>query len=131
MTIDLNYWAVIAAAITPMIIGTIWYSEAVLGKPWMKIAGLKEMKPSISVMIFGFMVSLLMAYVLAYVVKYMGATDWIGGAKAGALMWIGFVATVFINQIIWEKKPVQWLYVGAGAPLINLIIMGIILAVWQ
>ena len=33
MTIDLNYWAVIAAAITPMIIGTIWYSEAVLENP--------------------------------------------------------------------------------------------------
>jgi len=131
MVVQLNFWAIIAAAIIPMVVGTLWYSPALFGPAWMKMVGLKEMKPSAGLMVLGGLVSLLTAYVLAHVVDYMSADTWLDGAKAGSFMWLGFIAAVYLNQVIWEKKPFNLFLIGGGATLVNLIIMGIILTVWR
>jgi len=39
--IELNYLAIIAAAIASMLIGWLWYGP-LFGKQWMKLAGLKK-----------------------------------------------------------------------------------------
>ena len=35
-SVDINWWAVLAAAVINMVIGAIWYSPSGFGKPWMK-----------------------------------------------------------------------------------------------
>ncbi|MBL7881137.1 MAG: DUF1761 domain-containing protein, partial [Chryseobacterium gambrini] len=68
--IQINYWAVFAAALVPLIMGFIWYHPKVFGKAWMKEVGLTEekMKGSmIGVFIFSIMLSALMALFLQFV----------------------------------------------------------------
>ena len=73
--IDINGFAVLAAAVASMVIGAIWYSPAVFGKIWMSLTGIsdskiKEMKSKgmAKSYVIGFIASLVTAYVLAHFV---------------------------------------------------------------
>ena len=39
---DVNYWAVLVAAVATMVIGSIYYMPAVAGRAWMKAIGKTE-----------------------------------------------------------------------------------------
>ncbi|MCU1558023.1 MAG: hypothetical protein JWN09_2018, partial [Microbacteriaceae bacterium] len=39
MVPDINYWAVILATLSTMIVGAIWYTPKVFGTYWMKASG--------------------------------------------------------------------------------------------
>lgn len=34
-----NYWAILASGLIPLVLGSIWYSPALFGNAWMKVAG--------------------------------------------------------------------------------------------
>ncbi len=42
--VDINYWAVLVAAVVSMVIGALWYSPVLFGKLWMKYSGLSDKK---------------------------------------------------------------------------------------
>ena len=85
---QINYWAVFAAALVPIIMGFIWYHPKVFGKAWMKEVGLTEekMKGSmIGVFIFSIMLSALMALFLQFVtIHQFGALGMVGGDEMNA-----------------------------------------------
>ncbi len=39
MNIEVNYISVLLAGVVAMVVGFLWYSPMVLGKPWMKERG--------------------------------------------------------------------------------------------
>ena len=43
-TMEINYLALIVAALVPMLLGFIWYHEKVFGKAWMAAAGMTDEK---------------------------------------------------------------------------------------
>lgn len=132
----INYVAVVAAAVASIAIGFGWYSMSVFGKQWMKLSGLthevlekskKDMGPKYGIMILS---SLVTAGVLAVLVKFAGSQAAVGGAKVGALAWLGFVATVGLNSFIFENKPFQLYLINVTYQLVSLVVMGAILAIW-
>ncbi len=101
MEFDINYWAVLVAAIAQFVIGMAWYSPMLFGKTWMKEMGLtdKDMKASkekgmMKEMVIALISALVMAYVLSHVTwmsgEVLGSADWIGGLTTGFWMWLGF-----------------------------------------
>ncbi len=134
-TIDINYWAVLVAAIVGMAIGAIWYS-VLFGKKWMELMNIDsqkmdEMKAKAKwSYVWGFLTLLVTAYVLAHLVDYAEATTWLGGLQAGFWVWLGFVATVMLGGVLWEGKPVKLYLIGAAHELVSLLVMGVILALW-
>lgn len=68
---DINFLAVLVAALVPMIMGFIWYNPKVLGNAWMKAAGVTEesMKGAKMAVVFG--VSFLMSFILAFFFQSM------------------------------------------------------------
>lgn len=134
-TIDINYWAVLVAAIAGMAIGAIWYS-VLFGKKWMELMNLDEKKMEVMKekakwsYVWGFLTLLVTAYVLAHIVDYTEATTWLAGLQAGFWVWLGFVATIMLGSVLWEGKPVKLYLIGTAHELVNLLVMGVILAVW-
>ena len=133
---SINLVAVVVAAVASMAIGFAWYSMSVFGKPWMKSAGLtkeslekakKDMGTKYVIMVLA---SLVMACALAILVTLAGSETAIGGAKVGALAWLGFVATVGLNSFVFENKPFQLYLINVTHYLVSLVVMGAILAVW-
>lgn len=67
----INFLIVLASALIPLVVGFIWYNPYVLGKAWMKSAGITEerMKGSNMLVIFG--VTLLLSVFLATALQFM------------------------------------------------------------
>jgi membrane-bound metal-dependent hydrolase YbcI (DUF457 family) len=133
----LNYPAVFVAAVLNMVIGALWYSPALLGRQWMNLMGFKpedaqrRMAGARRTYALAFVASLLMAYALARFIWYSGVASLIGGAAVGLLAWLGFVATTHGVNYLFEGRPARLYWVNTGYPLVSLVVMGALLAVWS
>lgn len=129
---DVNLWAVLVSAVLTIVIGSFWYSPLLFGKIWMDANGIKEeeMKGAYKAYLGALISSLLTAYVLGVFINWIGADNALQGAFIGFLAWLGFVATTQFSAVLWEKKPLKLYGIHAGAMLINLIVMGALLAWW-
>lgn len=78
---NINFVALLVAALIPMILGFIWYSPMAFANVWMKEAGMtdEKIKSGNMVVIFGlsFLFSLMLAYVM-HLISYHDA--FVGGA---------------------------------------------------
>lgn len=134
--VDINYLAVLTAAIIGMIIGAIWYSPMLFGKAWSKEMGWKpeemkeKQKGAMKGYMMGFIGSLLMYYVLSHFIDFAKADTFSLGTQAGFWAWLGFIATISFGSMAWEGKSWKLWAINNGYQLVCLIIGGGILAVW-
>ncbi len=68
---DINFLAVLVAALVPMVMGFIWYNPKVLGNAWMKAAGLDEEKLKGANMPLIFGLSFVFSFLLAFFIQPM------------------------------------------------------------
>ena len=135
---DINYLAVIVVAAVNMGLGAFWYSMSGFGKQWMKLSGITKediekakkagMSKSYAISTAG---SLVMAYVLSYIVDFSQTQTIIAGMLSGFWVWLGFVATVLLGSVLWENKSWNLYAINTCYYLVSLIIMGAILAIWS
>lgn len=131
---DVNYLAVVVAAITGMVIGGVYFMPAVAGKAWMKAIGKTEEdlkganQPVLYVVAAVF--TLLMATVLAAAIGWADAGTWSGGALVGLLMWIGFSFPIIGLTFAFELRPMANHVITGGDYLITLVVMGAIIGAW-
>ncbi|WP_421725484.1 DUF1761 domain-containing protein [Bauldia sp.] len=133
-TIPINWWAVIVAAAVKFIAGSIWYAPPVMGRTWQAALGLDEdtVKRGLAKAIpVDIVANLVMAYVLALIVGYMGATTIGGGLLVGLLVWLGFAATITLGTVVYEQRPFKVFLINNAYLLVTIAVMGAILAVWQ
>ena len=136
MEIPINYWAVLAAALANMAVGSLWYGP-VFGKTWMGLTGItnesmKSMKLSAKQAVAGgFVVSLVMAYVLAMFIFIYGAVSASGALELGFWIWLGFLASTSISSFLWEGKPFKLFVLNAAEQLVAIAVMALVLVFWQ
>jgi len=130
----INYWAVIAAAVSNFAIGFLWYSPFLLGKTWGKENGFTQefLNKGNPVKIFGFsfLWSLVWAFNLA---MFLGdeKTDAGWGMTAGFLAGFGWVAMGFFVVGLFERKSAKLMLINGGYATVALTIMGLILGIWR
>jgi hypothetical protein len=132
MPIEINWIAVVVAAVVKFAIGGVWYT-ALFGKQWRALMGVPEgaqptgLAQAMVVQIIG---DLIMAYILA---RFVGHYGWgLGtGVIVGFMAWLGFVATVSVGQIFYEHRSPQVFLINNGYLLIGLVVMGAILGWWH
>lgn len=129
--VTVNWVAVVSAAISTMVVGFIWYSKPLFAKQWLKLSGLSEADikngPGMGYALM-FVASLFMSYVLAYFVGYLGSETWLDGAKTGLMIALGFVATAYAGDFIFNKKPKELYGITAGYQVVAITIAGAIIA---
>ena len=133
-TVEVNYIAVLVAGVLSMVVGFIWYSKPLFANAWQKEVGLSDSdigKGPGTGYLWAFVAALLTAYVLAHFNAYAGATTAMQGAITGFWAWLGFVATSMGMNMIFEGKSSKLFMINAGMQLVNLMVMGALLAVWQ
>ncbi len=126
----INLWAVLVAGIVHTVIGLIWFMPKLFGNSWIQLTG-KEMKPASRWIPAGLMGHQVMAFVLAIIVNLANITSAGGGIVVGILVCLGFMATLEIGELIWEKIPFQLFLIRVGNQLVGLGSAGAILAVWR
>ena len=130
---EVNYLAVIAAAIATFALGGLWYSPALFGKAWQREAGVSEekMKTANMALIFGltFVLSLIAAWVFAL---FLGPRPpmalGLGAGFSAGLCWVA--ASLGINYLFERKSLKLWL-INGGYHTLQFTIIGLILALWH
>jgi len=135
-TVEINFIAVLLAAVASMALGFFWYSPAGFGTTWMKLSGLNKKKLKAAqkkgmgkTMFAAFITTVVMAYVLAYFIALLGATTAGAGMKVAFWLWLGFLATSQLGTVLWDGKPLKLYYINTAHYLVGLLVMGAILAV--
>lgn len=136
MEVIINYWAVLGAAVASFVVGMLWYS-VLFGKAWMSMTGItpesmKAMKMSATAAYIGmFVLSLLMAYVLAHGIifgnAYLNMSGAVGGMMGAFWYWLGFAVPLTSGSYLWEGKSIKLWVLNAGYYLVSLLVMGAIL----
>jgi uncharacterized membrane protein YdcZ (DUF606 family) len=129
MLSTINPWAVLAAAFVHMATGLIWFNSNLFGRQWSELTK-QELKPAREWLLVGLIGHVLIASVLALVVRLAHATTMLDGIIVGMLMWAGFVVTLEIGELIWEKIPFRLFAIRIGNHLVALSLAGAVLSVW-
>ncbi len=87
---EMNFLAILVAAISALFIGFIWYNPKVFGNAWMAAAGITEDEIKSGNMVKTLVLALLFAFLLAFilptlVIHQMGAIGLVGGDPSTAL----------------------------------------------
>lgn len=135
MNIDqINWMAVVAAALSTFVLGGLWYSPLLFGNAWMRANAFTEqqVRGFNKARAFGgsFVFALIMSANLAMFLADPKTTiSW--GITAGALAGFGWVACAIAVIGLFENK--SWTYIGinAGYQIIAFIAMGAILGGWK
>ena len=128
---NLNWVAVVAAAVAGVVIGFIWYMPQVFGRRWAAESG-QELPEGMSgvgmsMLVGTIVVPLVVAYALAVLMKGLGAASIVDGLVVGLVVWLGFAAAPAVNNVLYEKR--SWMYwaIGVGFALVSLLAMGAII----
>ena len=131
---DINYLAVLVAAVIAMVLGGLWYSPVLFGNVWMKLQGfteeeLKKASPTVP-MLVSFITSLLEAVVLAALVIMTKTHTFGAGLHLGAMAGFGFIAMATLSNAMFQREPLKLWGINAGYRVIYFMINGALLAVW-
>ncbi len=129
----LNYWAILAAAVSAFVLGGLWYSPAVLGNIWMRENGFKEedMKKGNMAKIFGFGFILMLVSAIN-LAMFLGPTaDMSMGGFYGFLAGFGWVATFVGTHYLFERRSFTLFLINAGYSVVSLTMMGLIIGGWR
>jgi hypothetical protein len=140
MEMHINWLAVAVAAITPMIVGFVWYHPKVLGGVWMKANGFTEesLKGKNMGLIFGaaFGLSILLALFLNVNVTGFGQEDlryhtFQHGVAHACMLTVLVVLPLYGTTALFERRSWSWLLVNVGYWFVTLVIALGVLSAWR
>ena len=135
---SVNYLAVLASAGASMIIGSIWYGP-LFGKKFIAAMGMDKWSPEQQAAekkkmgmtyFLQFVASLVMFYVLAWLMGGLGQMSINGGLMTAFWVWLGFVVPLKLGDAIWGGK-MSLFWIGIFNMLVTLLAAGAIIGVWQ
>ena len=111
MLIDVNYWAVVLATVSTMIVGSIWYTPKVFGNYWMRVAKVDNTsdRGAVGPIVTTLIVSFISAWVLAITTQVawtaLDGNYLLMAITTGLMLWAGFTAARFITHDVFEGRP--------------------------
>jgi hypothetical protein len=136
MSVDVNLLAVFLAALSSMVVGSIWYSKGVFGEIWGSLAKVdmsKRPEPKQMAWLLGstFVASLVTAYVLAhmtFLAHYFFNNSFLTDALMTAFwLWLGFTAARVYVHDAFESRRKKLTLLTTGNELVTLLIMGLVI----
>jgi hypothetical protein len=134
---DINFPLVVSAAGAHFILGGLWYSPYFLGRAWAKEVGIPgQDKTGIGSYLIAFIGSLVLAFVTAHTVAYLiqvypRQNRFTLGLQTGFWLWLGYIATYALLQVVFEKRTWKLYLINTGYQLVGLLLIGVVLASWQ
>ena len=134
MDVQINYLGVLLAAVSSMVVGSIWYMPTVFGNKWSKLSkvDLKKMGAN-PAKTYGltFVASLITAFVLAHISFIANSfyhNSFIYDAVMTAFwMWLGFTATRILVHDLFENRPSNLTFLNVAHELVTLVVMALVL----
>lgn len=130
---EINLWAVLAAGLSSMVLGALWYSPALFGKAWSAATGVTAEQAKTAntaqTMITALVLALIGAAVFAMFLgprpELMFAT---GAGFSAGLCW---VAGSFGINYLFEQKPLRLFLINGGYHTVQYTLIGVVLGLWR
>jgi uncharacterized protein DUF1761 len=133
---NINWWAVLVAAVLRIVVGSVWFSPIAFVKPWQALTGVTPetmQKGLVRAIIIDLILSLVMSFVLYHAIMY--ATNMAPGVVAGIIVallnWLGFVLATHLPLWAYENRPLKLISIGTGSNLVSMLLMGALFGLWH
>ncbi len=131
---NINYIAVLVAAIAQFIFGAIWYTP-IFGKVWGRMHGFDKLPQDVQDkmykdmwpwLILQFIITVVTTFVFALLIGNI-SSEWNAYGFAGFL-WLGFVLPTQISAVVFGGTEPQWIWKKIGIASIGALINYMIMA---
>src|SRR5438034_5423746 len=135
--LPVNYVAVLVAAVAVFVLGWLWYSPLLFYKPWMRLRGMDPVAAMAGAKMPGGKLvielarCLVLAYIIARFVALLGVTSWMNAVHFGFFLWIGFPGSLLTGSVLCVNITGKVAAIHAGAWLVKLLVIPIIVSVWH
>lgn len=133
---QLNWLAILVAAVAYFMLGAIWYSKALFGSKWATVVGIDmnnpDKKKGMAKMMAGtFLLIIVTCVALAVLVHRLELSVIASALKLGLITGICFATTAVSISFIYESRPTALYFIDCGYHLAGHLIAAIVLVVWQ
>ena len=131
-----NPLAVIVAAIVDWFVQAGWFTAfkptytAGLGLTPQQVAE-SDAHPDPWMFVTAFVANLVMALVIAKVISWVGQWSATRGARIGLVLGFGIAFCAMATANVFEQRPLSFILISAGYPVLGCVIMGAILGAWK
>ena len=134
---DLDWLAVILAALAYFVIGAAWYAPPVFGKAWMAAGGMTDPResgaggPGPAIYAVPLIGSVLSAIALGMIAVATGTDTFDEGLVLGLVVGVGFAISIALVTATFESnkpKPFVWGAINGGYHLVGNLVAAIIIA---
>jgi hypothetical protein len=134
-TFRIHWPAVIVAMLVSFLFEAAWFYHFLT--PWLEGIGrtmqslqATGMSPAIQYAT-ALLCSFIAAIVLTILIQWTGQQTLLRGITVGALVWIGFVATSWAKEYIFEVRTLKIFLINTVYCLIDLVLIGAIVGAWK
>lgn len=134
MDVEVNYLAVLLAALSSFVVGMIWYSKPVFGTMWSDMVKLSEKQQKAGManaMGMSLIAALLTAYVVAHVSflsnVYFSNSFLQDSLNTAFWLGLGISATTLVTHDAFEQRRRKLTAINVGNQLVTLLTMGLII----
>jgi Protein of unknown function (DUF1761) len=145
LVFQVNYLAVIVAAVAIFVLGGLWYSPVLFAKRWTALQGRTEEQMRAdaaranmpAMYLIAFISALIIAWAMAVLANTLApgravGGNWVwGGVKLGLFGWFGFVLPTTFATSLFSMKPRGLWLIDAGYNLVSFVIAGAIILGWM
>jgi Protein of unknown function (DUF1761) len=128
-----NYWAVLVAAVTTLVTSALYY--VLFGSAYMTMRGIDpnttQVTPQAWQMVGQATRNLVVAFVLAHLLRWLQVTTWKRALQVGLLVWFGFQAMAVAGSVLHEGYPLGLYLIHVGDALQATLLMALILGAWR
>ncbi len=138
---EINYVAVLVAAVVCYLVGWAWYSPLLFVKPWLRARGkdadavmaqMKNMQMPMDKMLIELVTTVVFAFLVGHItVVWFGVATIQSAIHLSLWLWVTFFAVPLIGAVMWEDMRWQHFAITAGRWLVSLLIITIITGLWH
>ena len=131
--IHVNPLAVIVAAIATFVASSTWYMAfgMELAKVSRAFAELQTQKQPVWKPVVVLLGSLVLSFVVAYIIGLAGHISVLSAVWIGALLWLGLSAVQWVSSMVWEQVPLKMAAIHGGDWLMKLVLIAAIIGAWR
>ncbi len=133
----INYWAVLIATASSMVVGAIWYARGVFGAYWMRLVGHDEESmrrgaafPLIITVVVSFITAWVLAGATEIAFRFYGGTFFWNAVLTAVVLWAGFTAARMITHDAFDRRPSSLTVLNLAHELVTVVVMAVIIGVW-
>ncbi|TXG37197.1 DUF1761 domain-containing protein [Seonamhaeicola maritimus] len=158
---EMNFLAILVAAVSALVVGFIWYNPKVFGNAWMQAAEMTEDKMKganmAKIFILAFIFAVLLSMSLMPIVNHQIGAFSLAQGELGVLpsydafmadygnefrtfkhgAFHGVIAGIFIalpilgTNALFERKSAKYIFINTGYWIVTMAVMGAIICGWQ